>query len=108
MGNGAGLAVVGLAARVGLSSAVTWNVSVSRSPTARFASCAVTVTVRAPPVTLAMVSPAIEGLVTRAKLEADTPEAKVRPPSETVTVAPFRFASVSEEGLVAEMYAGAP
>ena len=48
------------------------------------------------------------GLVTSAKLDADTPEAKVRPPSETVTVAPFRVASVSEEGLVAEMYAGAP
>ena len=45
VGNGAGLA-----ATVGLSSTVTWNVSVSRSPAARFASAswAVTVTVRAP------------------------------------------------------------
>ena len=62
----------------------------------------------APPVTLETDSPAIAGLVTSAKLDADTPEAKVRPPSETVTVAPFRVASVSEEGLVAEMYAAVP
>ena len=39
---------MGLAARVGLASTVTWNVSVSRSPAARFASWAVTVTGCAP------------------------------------------------------------
>ena len=38
-----------------------------------------------------------------AKLDAETPEAKVRPASETVRVAPFRLDSVSAAGLVAEM-----
>ncbi len=56
----------------------------------------------APPVTLEMDRSVTVGPVTGAKLDADTPEAKVRPTSETVTVAPFSVASAGEAGLVAE------
>ena len=56
----------------------------------------------APPETLPMVSPAMAGLATSAKLDFATPAAKVVSSSATVTVAPFRLASVSAEGLVAE------
>ena len=44
----------------------------------------------APPVTLATERPLTAGLVTSAKLDAETPEAKVVPPSERVTVALFQ------------------
>ena len=58
----------------------------------------------APPATLPMERPAIAGLVTNSKLDADTPEAKVVPlGSVTVSVAPFRFASVSVAGLAASV-----
>ena len=43
------------------------------------------------------------GVVTSAKLQAETPLAKVRPASPTVTVAPSRLASSRAAGLVAEM-----
>ena len=42
----------------------------------------------ATPVTLEMERSATVGLVTSAKLDADTPQAKVGPTSETVTVVP--------------------
>ena len=42
-------------------------------------------------------------MVTSAKLDAETPLAKVRPPSPTETVAPLRVVSVRVAGLVAAM-----
>ena len=46
-----------------------------------------------------MERPAITGLATSAKLDAETPEATVVPTGrETVSAAPSRFASVSGEG----------
>ena len=54
----------------------------------------------APPATLEVVRPAIVGLVASAKLDADTPLAKVKPlGSVTVSRALSRFASVSVAGL---------
>ena len=58
----------------------------------------------APPVTLPMDRPAIAGLVTNSKLDAETPEAKVTPLGRvTVSAAPFRFASVNVAGLEASV-----
>ena len=57
----------------------------------------------APPETPAMDSPARGGVVVSVKLDAERPPAKVGPVSVTVRVAPFRFSSVSGEGLAARL-----
>ena len=57
----------------------------------------------APPATLPMDRPGIAGVVTSSKLAAETP-VKVAPPrSATVSLAPFRFASVSGVGVDARV-----